>query len=170
MLISINSHSYIFHDYSFYVQHTVLMFTLVSNGVNRPFVPSIPLLWYWFGLLLPACVGTKGRTMLTIRHHQRLPGYKTASVTARTTRITRIMRTVRETNWARFKGAGFVVSDARPWVRQSETGPSSLLNSIIRSRIMAALSNSRFLAAVFMSDSSCLISSNISSLEMEVTA
>jgi len=51
-----------------------------------------------------------------------------------------------------------------------ETSSSSFLNSIMRSRIIAAFSNSRFLAAAFIWDSSCLMSRAISSLEMGVTA
>ena len=41
---------------------------------------------------------------------------------------------------------------------RGEISSSSFLNSIMRSRIIAAFSNSRFLAAVFIWDSRCLIS------------
>ena len=41
---------------------------------------------------------------------------------------------------------------------RGEINSSSFLNSIMRSRIIAAFSNSRFLAAVFIWDSRCLIS------------
>jgi hypothetical protein len=41
---------------------------------------------------------------------------------------------------------------------RGETSSSSFLSSIMRSRIIAAFSNSRFLAAAFIWDSSCLMS------------
>ena len=133
--------------------------------------PITLVLAFWTAF---ACLtfATKRRTTLTIHHYHRLPWAQDRHVHSPGPSKTssEMIRATGRASSTRLKQDGSVVNDARPPFRQSETRPSSFRSSIIRSRIMAAFSNSRFLAAAFMSDSSCLISSTISSPEMEVTA